>query len=67
MPLQFSRNSSATSVHTKAKSSTLQNNKFAARVNNKFMVVYKSFTSLKKKCSCVISNRNPTSLGQFII
>ena len=51
------RNSSATSVQTKAKSSTLQKNKFVARVNNKFMVVYKSFTSLEKKCSCVISNR----------
>ena len=57
MPLQFSRNSPATSVQTKAKSSTLQNNKFVGRVKNKFMVVYKSFTSLAKKCSCVISNR----------
>ena len=55
--LQFSRNSFATSVQTKAKSSTLENNKFVARVKNNFMEVYKSFTSLGKKCSCVISNR----------
>ena len=57
-------------MQTKAKSSTLENNKFVARVKNNFMEVYKSFTSLEKKCSCVISNRTSpetqlSALGQF--
>ena len=67
MPLQLSRNSSATSVQTKAKSSTLQNNKFVARVKNRCMVVYKSFRSLEKKCSCVISNCRTQTETQLLL